>query len=131
MDSEKPKYYFTVDVEDWFQTESAQVTHPPVTWYKQPPRIERNISSILELLAKYNAKATFFTLGWICDRFPVMLKEIHQAGHEIASHSYDHMLIYKKTPDAFREDLVHSKKTLEDTIGEKIVGFRAPHVFYP
>jgi len=126
MDHSKPKHYFTVDVEDWFQTEAAQKTYPPFTWYKQEPRIEKNVGKILEVLDKYQAKATFFTLGWINDRFPRMIKKIHSAGHEVASHGHDHMLVYGKTPDEFREDILHAKKSLEDTTGEKVIGYRAP-----
>jgi polysaccharide deacetylase family protein (PEP-CTERM system associated) len=126
MDQKEPIYYFTVDLEDWFQTEAAQEVYPPIIWYKQKSRVERNIKTILELLAKHNAKATFFTLGWINDRFPRLIKEIHSAGHEIASHGFDHIQLFKKTPDEFLSDLVQSKKSLEDTIGDKIVGYRAP-----
>lgn len=126
MDTNRPTYYFTVDLEDWFQTEAAQEVYPPVVWYKQESRVERNIKTILELLSRYKARGTFFVLGWINDRFPRLIKEIHAAGHEIASHGYDHIQLFNKTPDAFLSDLIQSKKSLEDTINSRIVGYRAP-----
>lgn len=124
--AQSSQHYFTVDVEDWFQTEAAQPIYPPVTWYKQIPRIEWTTHALLDLLEKHAARATFFVVGWISDRFPRLIKDIHSRGHEVASHSYDHLLVYKKKPDAFRSDLLRSKKSLEDIIGAKIAGFRAP-----
>jgi polysaccharide deacetylase family protein (PEP-CTERM system associated) len=71
-------------------------------------------------------KATFFCLGWNAERYPHLIKEIHRQGHEIACHGYDHRLIYTMAPNEFREDVRKSKKILEDLIGERVVGYRAP-----
>jgi polysaccharide deacetylase family protein (PEP-CTERM system associated) len=71
-------------------------------------------------------KATFFVVGWIAERFPNLIREISGQGHEVACHSYDHQVIFNRTPNQFREDIRRSKKTLEDIIGEAVIGYRAP-----
>jgi len=76
-------------------------------------------------LRKYNAKATFFVLGWIAERCPELVRKISQEGNEIASHGYSHELVYNQTQSQFEEDLLRSKRTLEGIIGKEVLGYRA------
>ena len=115
---------FTVDVEDYFH--AANLNVPPRDWEHLPSRVEGNTRRLLELLAERGVRATFFVLGWVAERFPGLVKEIHEAGHEIGSHSYWHRLVYELTPEEFRADLVRSKRVLEDLIGERVRAYRAP-----
>ncbi|MFO7447589.1 MAG: DUF3473 domain-containing protein [Ignavibacteriaceae bacterium] len=120
------KTLLSVDVEDWFQVENLKQAIDKKSWDGSVSRVERNINLILDLLEKNEAKATFFVLGWIAERFPLLIKKIHTAGHEIACHGYNHELIYSLTPEKFREDVSKAKNILEDITGEKVIGYRAP-----
>jgi len=113
----------TFDIEDWFHIEFENNIN---TWNSYPSRIEVNIERILDLLQKRNQTASFFCLGWIAERYPQILKKIDSCNYEIGSHSYDHKLIYEKTPEEFEEDLKRSLYSIEDAIGKKIKLFRAP-----
>jgi polysaccharide deacetylase family protein (PEP-CTERM system associated) len=116
----------TIDVEDYFQV-SAFVPHiERSAWERQTPRIERNIDSILETLARANTHATFFTLGWIAERYPQMVRHIVAQGHELASHGYAHDRASELRPDAFTADVVLAKAILEDVGGTEVAGYRAP-----
>ena len=114
------------DVEDWFQVENLKGTIARASWSCYELRVVENTHCLLELLERHNTKATFFILGWIAERVPVLVKEIHQSGHEIASHGYGHELIYDQTLKTFREDVHRSRSFLEDLIGERVLGYRAP-----
>lgn len=118
----------TFDVEDWFQVENFKGCIPYSTWSSRELRVERNTNELLNLLseAPTRVKATFFILGWIAERCPGLVREIHQRGHEVASHGVDHHLCYKQTPNDLRRDLIKSKELLEDIVGQKISGYRAP-----
>ncbi|NVN91787.1 MAG: DUF3473 domain-containing protein [Desulfuromonadales bacterium] len=116
----------TIDVEDYFQV-NAFVRHVRrEEWDRYPLRVEDNTHRILEMLDEFSIKATFFFLGWIAQRLPSLVKEVHARGHEIACHGYSHELIYSIGPQAFREDLRRSKQLLEDQCGEGVNGYRAP-----
>lgn len=116
----------TIDVEDYFQV-NAFVRHiRRCEWDRYPLRVEQNTMRILELLDEYGIKATFFILGWVAERVPCLVKEIHAKGHEIACHGYGHELIYSIGPDAFRADIRRSKQILEDQCGQQVHGYRAP-----
>ncbi|MCA9200532.1 MAG: DUF3473 domain-containing protein [Planctomycetales bacterium] len=117
---------FTVDVEDYFHVSAFESHIDRNDWECYPSRVDRNTRRILDLLAKHNVRGTFFVLGWIADRMPELVKEIQAAGHEIASHSYWHRLIYQLEPAAFQEDVRRSKELLEDITGQAITVFRAP-----
>ncbi|MCX6170074.1 MAG: polysaccharide deacetylase family protein [Ignavibacteriales bacterium] len=111
------------DVEDWYQG----FVHRGIDgWQKYGSREISNINTILELLAKYDQSATFFILGSFANKNPEIVKLIHDARHEIASHSYSHVIIPEQTPEQFREDTKKSKDVLNNIIGEEIIGFRAP-----
>lgn len=117
---------FTVDVEDYFQVSALAPYIPRQQWDSIPCRIERNVERILDLLSEQGAHATFFTLGWIAERYPVLVRRIVEQGHELASHGYGHLRVSEQTPDSFREDISRSKKLLEDISGTVVQGYRAP-----
>jgi polysaccharide deacetylase family protein (PEP-CTERM system associated) len=116
----------SVDLEDYFQVEAFASRIPRSRWPLFPSRVKRNTMRTLELFAQYRCKATFFVLGWVAEREPALIREVAQAGHEVACHSHLHRPIYTLTPDEFREDLRRSKAAIEDACGVKAVGFRAP-----
>ena len=116
----------TVDVEDYFQVSAFAAHIPRESWESIPCRVERNIDRILTLLDERQAKATFFTLGWIAERYPSMVKRIVSNGHELASHGWAHQRVSDQKPQEFLDDIVRSKALLEDISGQKILGYRAP-----
>ena len=116
----------TIDLEDWFQVENLNGQINRNDWSNFEYRIENSTDTILGLLEKYNSNATFFVLGSIAEDLPHLIKNIHQRGHEIASHGYSHSLSYNLSKGDFLDDLRRTKKLLEDITGEKIYGFRAP-----
>lgn len=89
-------------------------------------RVERNVDRILQLLADHSTKATFFTLGWIAERYPEVVRRIADGGHEIASHGYGHERAHDQTPEEFTADIRLAKLVLEDLSGQEVVGYRAP-----
>lgn len=116
----------TIDVEDYFQVSAFAQHISRESWSSIPCRVEKNIDAILLLLADANVKATFFTLGWIAERYPNMVKRIVSEGHELASHGYGHLRASDQSESEFREDIVSSKLILEAISGEKVLGYRAP-----
>ncbi|MDP8239610.1 MAG: DUF3473 domain-containing protein [Candidatus Hatepunaea meridiana] len=118
---------FSVDVEDWFHVLNLSCVIPRSTWDSRQLRIERNIDRILELLDSHNARGTFFILGWIAHKLPGLIRNIHKAGHEIASHGDDHRIIYHQLPSEFKSLLMDHKAYLEDLIGTEVIGYRAPN----
>ena len=116
----------TVDVEDYFQVSALAPYISRSDWERIPCRVERNVEVILELFAEAGAHATFFTLGWIADRYPALVRRIATAGHEIASHGYEHLRIHEQTPSDFSLDITRAKSLLEDLAGAEVKGYRAP-----
>ena len=121
-----PPMFLTIDIEDWFQVENLKSSVDRKDWDSISLRFQIGTEKILNLLEKYNTKATFFVLGWIAERTTDLIKKIHKAGHEIASHGYGHELVYNLSPEDFKMDLLKSKKILENITGEKVLGYRAP-----
>lgn len=117
---------FTVDVEEYFQVEAFSDLIPKRDWHKFPSRVEETTTILLELLDTYQVRGTFFVLGWIARIHPALVEKIHKAGHEIASHGFDHTMITEMTPEAFREDIRKSKAIIEGIIGTSVTGYRAP-----
>jgi polysaccharide deacetylase family protein (PEP-CTERM system associated) len=117
----------SIDVEDWFQVENLQRGISRETWNGRELRVERNLQTVLDLLAEGRSRGTFFILGWIAERVPRTVRMIHEAGHEVASHGYGHELVYRLTRERFIADIERSKKTLEDLIGAPVLGYRAPN----
>jgi len=110
----------SVDLEDYF------CDLPFSKWDSFESRVVETTEPILQLFHKYKVKATFFTLGYIAEKFPDLIQKIVRDGHEIASHGYSHLDIRKLSKEQFEEDLLKSIKILESITGEKILGFRAP-----
>jgi polysaccharide deacetylase family protein (PEP-CTERM system associated) len=119
------KCIFSVDVEDWFHILDLHSTPPISEWGNLPTRVENNFRRLLDIFATKNIKATCFFLGWIAQKFPHLVKEAASAGHEIASHGYNHRLVYEMTVDEFIKDAKKSRKIIEDIIGQKVYGYRA------
>lgn len=116
----------TVDVEDYFQVSALAPHIARADWERIPCRVERNVETILSLFAQVGARATFFTLGWIAERHPGLVKKIVAEGHELASHGYGHLRIHEQTPAEFTQDIGRAKALLEDLSGTQVKGYRAP-----
>jgi len=116
----------SVDVEEWFHPEALQNQFPTEIWSEQTNRVHENVEKLLTLFEEKKATATFFTLGWVANEHPEMIRKIVENGHEIASHGLMHRMVTKLTPEEFEKDLGESIKILEDISGQKVLGFRAP-----
>jgi polysaccharide deacetylase family protein (PEP-CTERM system associated) len=116
----------TIDVEDYFQVSALAPFVPRSEWDVRECRVEPNVERILAMLDEYGARATFFTLGWIAERFPQLVRRIVKEGHELASHGFAHKRASEQSPDAFFADIQLAKVVLEDTAGIEVVGYRAP-----
>jgi polysaccharide deacetylase family protein (PEP-CTERM system associated) len=116
----------TIDVEDYFQVSAFEPYISRSAWEEQPTRVEQNIDRILEILEDTGVHATFFTLGWIAERYPHMVRRIVERGHELASHGYAHERASTLQRDSFLADIVMAKAVLEDVAGIKVQGYRAP-----
>jgi len=116
----------SVDVEDYFQVSAFEKNISRDNWDKLPCRVAENTNRVLDLFAENNAKATFFVLGWVAERYPEIVRRIVNEGHELASHGYGHRRVTDLTPDEFRSDLIKSSAILEDIGGVKLKGYRAP-----
>ena len=116
----------TVDVEDYFQVSALAPWFPRAQWDDTPCRIERNVDLILRLLDDADARATFFTLGWMAERYPGMVRRIAASGHEVASHGYSHDRVDGMGRAAFHSDILLAKTILEEVIGTEVKGYRAP-----
>lgn len=121
----KIKHAMTVDVEDYFHVAAFNNVIDPASWDSWPCRVEHNTERLLALFERQGIHITFFILGWVAERYPALVKKIQAGGHEIASHGYSHQLIYRQTPDVFRQETLRSKKLLEDITGQPVVGYRA------
>lgn len=116
----------TIDVEDYFMVSAFADTVKFDDWPAYESRVEQSTLRILDLLAGFNVKATFFMLGWVAEHHPGLATEIRNRGHEIALHGYNHRLAYELTPGEFREDIRKSKRIIEDITGSAVKGYRAP-----
>ena len=124
--SRRIAHCFTVDVEEYFQVVALAPYAPMSAWEGFESRVEPAIDRLLALMAAHGATGTFFTVGWVAERHPAMIKRIAAAGHELASHTYDHVRITHQTPEAFRSSIRRTKRVLEDLSGAPVRGFRAP-----
>ena len=116
----------SVDVEDWFQVSSFEEAHPRETWADMDWRVADSTRRLLDLFAKHGVQATFFTLGCVAERFPELIREIVDGGHELASHGYEHRRVSSLDAESFRADLARAKTALQAEAEVPIVGFRAP-----
>lgn len=116
----------SVDVEEYFTIQSLAERVPRDTWPAHPLRADQETLRILDLFDDHGIKATFFVLGWVGERHPRLVREIHERGHEVAAHSYWHRLVFEMSPEEFREDTRRTKALLEDLTGAPVIGYRAP-----
>ena len=116
----------TIDVEDYFHVSAFADVVRPHTWDGYASRVEANTDRLLAMFAEAQVRATFFVLGWVAERYPGLVRRIAQAGHEIASHSYAHQLVYDLDTETFRADLRRARCIIEDLSGRPVRGFRAP-----
>ena len=116
----------SVDVEDWFQVGAFEDVIERDDWDAIATRVESNVDAILDLFAEADVHATFFTLGWVAQRHPQMVRRIADAGHELASHGYDHARVFTFDRAAFAEDIRKARDIIEDCSGQQVTGYRAP-----
>ncbi len=116
----------TIDVEDYFQVSAFAPHIARSDWDRRECRIERNVDRILEMLSARGIRATFFTLGWIAERYPQVVRSIVAQGHEMASHGYGHQRVSDLTREEFEADIRRAKTILEDLSSAAVVGYRAP-----
>jgi len=116
----------SVDVEEWFQVGAFERVIARGEWDLLPSRVEDNCARVLDLFAAAGVSATFFTLGWVAARHPALVRRIHAAGHEIASHGWDHARVFTLGPQAFAADLAQARAALQDACGAAVRGYRAP-----
>ena len=116
----------TVDVEDYFHVSAFAQTVSVKDWDALPSRVVANTHKLLTLLDRHQTRGTFFVLGWVATRYPLLVRDIQRAGHEIGCHSQWHRLVYDLSPEEFRADLVQSRDVLQDITGEPVTSYRAP-----
>jgi polysaccharide deacetylase family protein (PEP-CTERM system associated) len=116
---------FSIDVEDYFQVQSLESAYPRSSWVSCESRVERNTECLLELMAEAGISGTFFMLGWIAERHPMLVRRIAAAGHELASHGLCHVRVDRQTQDEFRADVRTARAIVEDIAGERVRGYRA------
>lgn len=112
-------------MEDYFQVSAFEKHIRRDDWESLPCRVERNVDRLLQVFSDHSVRATFFTLGWIAERYPEMVRRIVAAGHELASHGYSHVRVTQQTHEQFRQDVLRTHKLLEDIGSQPIRGYRA------
>lgn len=126
MSLARPVNGLSVDVEEWFQVGAFERVIGRADWDGLSTRVERNCDAILQMFGDAGVHATFFTLGWVAQRHPAMMRRIAEAGHEIASHGWDHERVFRFDAKSFARDLEISRKAIEDAAGVAVSGYRAP-----
>lgn len=116
----------SIDVEDYFHVEAFASRISPDDWLSFESRVEKNVDTILEILAKRQTRATFFVLGWVAERYPGLVARIADAGHEIGCHGYAHQHIRRQTPEKFRQDIHTARQCLMEQVQKPILCYRAP-----
>jgi polysaccharide deacetylase family protein (PEP-CTERM system associated) len=124
-DATKPINAISVDVEDYFQVSAFAPHICRSTWETTPLRVEANVDRILAMFDNHQVKATFFTLGWVAERLPGMVRRIVAEGHELASHGWEHIRVNRQQPESFRRDVTRTRYLLEDIGGVPVRGYRA------
>ena len=122
----RPTHIFTADVEEYFHASALEPYVSRASWSRRESRVGLGVFRLLQLLADHRASGTFFVLGWVAHRLPDLVREIAAAGHEIASHGWDHRRVTEQTPAEFRDSVRRTRQALEDVTGTRIIGFRAP-----
>ncbi len=126
MQSDDVTHYFTVDVEEFFHVSALEPWITPAEWGRFDSRVGDSMMRLLDILAEREVRATHFVLGWVAERDPGLVRTLAEAGHEIASHGWDHRRVTHQTPEEFRESVRRTKRHLEDLTGRPVLGFRAP-----
>jgi len=116
----------SVDVEDYFHVEAFANVVNRADWESYPSRVEANTRRVLDLFDECGVRGTYFILGWVAERYPALVREIAGRGHELGCHSYWHRLIYKLSPEEFRQDTVRAKNLIEQAAGVSVQGYRSP-----
>ena len=116
----------TFDVEEYFHAEAFAGVVRPEDWPAFGSRVVDATERLLDILDYADVRATFFVLGWVAERQPGLVQEIHARGHELACHGYSHQMISRLTPQEFAEDVKRAKKVIEDIAGTRVIGYRAP-----
>jgi polysaccharide deacetylase family protein (PEP-CTERM system associated) len=116
----------SVDVEEWFQVGAFERVIDKADWDGLDSRVAYNTGKVLDLFGETGVKATFFTLGWVAERHPALIRRIVSEGHEVASHGWDHDRVFTMTAEVFRADLKRARVALEDASGQRVTGYRAP-----
>jgi polysaccharide deacetylase family protein (PEP-CTERM system associated) len=119
-------HFFTVDVEEYFQVRALESVVRRDDWLSYPSRVAQSIHELLETLDRHNVRGTFFTLGWVAERCPEVVRAIVAEGHEVASHGFWHERVTALGRDSFCEDIRRSKEALEHVTGVEVLGYRAP-----
>ncbi len=122
----KMKNALSVDLEDYYQVTAFADSVGPANWNDRPSRIEANTEKLLQLFEEAACHATFFTVGWIAEKYPKLVRRVAEAGHEIACHSYLHRLVYSLSEVEFKQDTKRAKELLENASGGAVYGYRAP-----
>lgn len=126
FDPAPPANGMSVDVEDWFQVGAFENVIERGSWDSLTDRVDRNCNVILDLFDELNVRGTFFTLGWVAERHKPLMRRIADAGHEVASHGWDHARVFTMNRESFARDLEISRKAIEDAAGVAVTGYRAP-----
>jgi polysaccharide deacetylase family protein (PEP-CTERM system associated) len=126
VEPELPTNGMSVDVEDWFHVGAFEQVIDRADWDGLAQRVERNCDAILAMFAQAGVQATFFTLGWVAERHPALMRRIAGAGHELASHGWDHARVFTMDRNTFAQDLDRARKVIEDASGTRVTGYRAP-----
>jgi polysaccharide deacetylase family protein (PEP-CTERM system associated) len=126
VEQDRPINGMSVDVEDWFQVGAFETVIDKQDWPSLAQRVERNCDAILAMFDETGIRATFFTLGWVAQRHPALIRRIADSGHELASHGWDHDRVFRMTAQQFALDLDMSRKVIEDAGGQAVTGYRAP-----
>ena len=120
-------HYFTIDLEEYFQVAAFKPFVSHADWERLESRVARQVADLLDLLGRHDAGATFFAVGWLAERHPQLIRTIAGAGHEIASHTWDHARVTDQSPAEFRASIRRTKQVLESITGRAVLGFRAPN----
>ncbi len=127
MSADRPaRHILTIDLEEHFHASRFDSPMRRRYWSYFDSRVHKNTEHLLAVLARHSTKATFFTLGWLAERYPSLIRTIAASGHEIACLGYAHERVSAQTPEQFRNDIRRAKQLLEDVIGQPVRGFRAP-----
>jgi len=125
MTTDRTLNAMTVDVEEYFQVSAFDRVVDRTEWPEMPSRIRPSMQSLLDLLDEHDVRATFFTLGWIGEHHPEIVRQIAAAGHEVACHGYDHRLLYDRDPQELLRETRKARAILQDLSGQPVVGYRA------